>query len=48
MSNLSVIWEQETNQAWGKISEIESQVGENYKGSTNVDSSKRKIKWLIV
>lgn len=32
----------------GKISEIESQLGRNYKGSTNVDSSKRKIKWLII
>lgn len=48
MSNLSVIWVKETKQAWGKISEIESQVGRNYKGSTNVDSSKRKIKWLII
>ena len=42
MSNLSVIGEHETNQAWGKISEIESQVGENYKGSRNVDSSREK------
>lgn len=46
MSNLSVIWKQETNQEWGKISEIESQVGRNCKGSTDVDSSKRKAKWL--
>lgn len=42
MSKLSVIGEQETNQAWWNILEIGSQVQRNYKGYIYVDRSKIK------
>lgn len=36
MSNLSVIGEQETNQAWWNILKTGSQVQRNYKGSLHI------------